>query len=161
MTKYGEYAVYETLHGLFKICYIDDAITYIKFATESDRSLDEKPTRLTDMAFKQLQEYFKGERKAFDLPLLFIGTEFQKKVWRALCEIPYGETRSYKQIAIAVGNPKASRAIGMANNKNPITVVVPCHRVVGSNGSLVGYAGGLERKTAFLDIESNNLFNNV
>ncbi len=157
MTNYGKYAVYETLYGLFKICYKDDAITYVKFATPADRSSEEEPTELSDMAYNQLQEYFKGERKEFDLPLLFLGTDFQKSVWRALCNIPYGQTRSYKEIAIAVGNPKASRAIGMANNRNPITIVVPCHRVVGSNGSLVGYAGGLERKTAFLEIESKNL----
>ncbi len=155
MTQNGKFAVYQTLHGLFKICYHDDAITYIKFASHADRSPDEKPCELTQKAFDQLQEYFKGERQEFDLPLRFIGTEFQKKVWRALCDIPYGHTRSYKQIAAAVGNPKASRAVGMANNKNPLTIVVPCHRVIGSDGSLTGYAGGLERKTAFLELEKS------
>lgn len=84
------------------------------------------------------------------------GTEFQKKVWKQLTYIPYGETRTYKEIAVAIGNPKASRAVGMANNKNPITIVVPCHRVVGSNGKMVGYAGGLDMKKKLLDLEKRN-----
>jgi methylated-DNA-[protein]-cysteine S-methyltransferase len=101
----------------------------------------------------QLAEYFAGDREEFDLPLEPHGTEFQLAVWRALAEIPYGETRSYGQIADAVGRPKAARAVGMANNKNPIAVIVPCHRVIGAGGALVGYAGGLERKTWLLDHE--------
>jgi methylated-DNA-[protein]-cysteine S-methyltransferase len=105
-------------------------------------------------ALSQLTEYFAGEREEFDLPLDPQGTEFQLAVWRALTEIPYGETRSYGQIAEAVGRPKAARAVGMANNKNPIAVIVPCHRVIGAGGALVGYAGGLERKTLLLELES-------
>lgn len=105
-------------------------------------------------AEKQLQEYFSGARKQFDLPLTPVGTQFQHAVWDALCAIPYGETRTYAQIAAAIGNPKACRAVGMANNRNPIAILIPCHRVVGANGSLTGYAGGLDAKKALLALES-------
>lgn len=98
----------------------------------------------------QLEEYFAGDRNHFDLPLEPEGTEFQRSVWTALTEIPYGETRSYGEIAAEVGRPKAARAVGMANNRNPIAVIVPCHRVIGAGGALVGYAGGIERKTWLL-----------
>ncbi len=110
-------------------------------------------TELLKEAAEQLVEYLDGFRKTFDLPLNPQGTEFQKKVWNALCDIPYGETRSYKQIAEAVGNHKASRAVGMANNRNPIMIFIPCHRVIGSNGSLVGYGGGLDMKEKLLLLE--------
>lgn len=102
---------------------------------------------------KQLNEYFAGQRQVFDLPLDFEGTEFQQKVWQALLAIPFGETRSYKQIAEQVGNVKAVRAVGAANGKNPISIIAPCHRVVGANGKLVGFAGGLENKDILLKIE--------
>lgn len=102
---------------------------------------------------KQFTEYEKGIRKVFDLPLHIKGTEFQKKVWNALLEIPYGETRSYQEIAIQIGNPKAVRAVGGACNRNPIGIIVPCHRVVGKNGSLTGYAGGLDYKKLLLEKE--------
>ena len=105
---------------------------------------------------KQLDEYFAGKRETFDLPLAPKGTEFQQKVWNALKEIPYGETRTYGEIAAAIGNPKAARAVGMANNKNPIGILIPCHRVVGANGKLVGYAGGMEKKEFLLELERNN-----
>lgn len=101
----------------------------------------------------QFTEYEKGARKSFDLPLHIIGTEFQKKVWAALLEIPYGETRSYQEIAIRIGNPKAVRAVGGACNRNPIGIIIPCHRVVGKNGSLTGYAGGLDYKKMLLEHE--------
>ena len=101
----------------------------------------------------QLLAYFAGERRAFDLPLSTRGTPFQEKVWRVLRDIPYGETRSYRQVAEAIGAPKAARAVGMANNRNPIPILIPCHRVVGKDGRLVGYAGGLERKRYLLDLE--------
>ena len=101
----------------------------------------------------QLDEYFRGERKTFDLPLAPKGTDFQKKVWNVLQKIPYGETRTYGEIAAAVGNPKAARAVGMANNKNPIGIIIPCHRVVGANGKLVGYAGGMDKKEWLLQLE--------
>ena len=102
---------------------------------------------------KQLEEYFAGKRKQFDLPLAPKGTDFQKRVWKALTDIPYGETRTYGKIAAAVGSPKAARAVGMANNKNPIGIIIPCHRVVGADGKLVGYAGGMEKKEWLLNLE--------
>ncbi|GAL37931.1 methylated-DNA-protein-cysteine methyltransferase [Vibrio maritimus] len=107
-------------------------------------------------AENELREYFAGERQAFTLPLAAIGTEFQRKVWKALCEIPYGEAISYQELAHRVGNPKAVRAVGTANGKNPLSIVVPCHRVVGKDGKLSGYAGGVERKLRLLNLESDN-----
>ncbi len=103
--------------------------------------------------FTQLTEYFEGKRKSFDIPLHLVGTAFQQSVWKALTDIPYGEVCSYKDIAVAVGNDKASRAVGMANNKNPVAIIVPCHRVLGANGALVGYASGLQVKSTLLGIE--------
>lgn len=108
---------------------------------------------LLKKAVKQLDEYFAGKRKKFDLPLSMKGTEFQQKVWEALRAIPYGETRSYGDIAKAIGKPKAARAVGMANNRNPVSIIVPCHRVIGANGSLVGYGGGLKAKEFLLKLE--------
>lgn len=105
---------------------------------------------------RQLLEYFQGKRKCFDIPLDFAGTEFQQKVWQALLEIPFGETRSYKQIAEQIGNAKAVRAVGAANGKNPISIIAPCHRVIGSTGKLVGFAGGLDKKEILLNIEKLN-----
>ena len=102
----------------------------------------------------QLQAYFAGELREFDLPLAAAGTAFQQRVWRALCDIPYGETISYGELARRIGQPTASRAVGLANGQNPISIVVPCHRVIGANGSLTGYGGGLERKRWLLAHES-------
>lgn len=102
---------------------------------------------------QQLNEYFQGHRTQFELALDFAGTDFQQKVWQALLTIPFGETRSYKQIAEQIGNVKAVRAVGAANGKNPISIIAPCHRVVGANGKLVGFAGGLENKDTLLKIE--------
>ena len=102
---------------------------------------------------RQLDEYFSGKRKTFSIPLDFNGTDFQKAVWNALLTIPYGETRSYGEIAVQLGNPKAVRAVGAANGKNPISIIAPCHRVIGSNGKLTGFAGGLEAKSLLLRLE--------
>ena len=102
---------------------------------------------------KQLNEYFAGKRQQFDLPLDFEGTEFQQKVWQALLTIPFGQTRSYRDIAQQVGNVKAVRAVGAANGKNPISIIAPCHRVVGANGKLIGFAGGLDNKEILLKLE--------
>jgi methylated-DNA-[protein]-cysteine S-methyltransferase len=113
---------------------------------------DKKHAVLAD-AERQLKEYFAGTRNRFDLPLDFTGTPFQKKVWQALCRIPFGETRSYADIAKEVGSPKAVRAVGSANGKNPISIVAPCHRVIGKNGKLTGFAGGLEVKAFLLRLE--------
>lgn len=103
---------------------------------------------------RQLTEYFAGKRTQFELPLEAWGTEFQMKVWRALRDIPFGQTRSYLDLARVVGSPKASRAVGIANGKNPLSIIVPCHRVVGSDGALTGFAGGLETKAKLLDLEA-------
>jgi len=108
---------------------------------------------LLEPARRQLTEYFAGERTAFDLPLRPAGAPFQLRVWEALRRIPYGETASYGEIARELGHPTAARAVGAANGRNPIAIVVPCHRVIGANGSLTGYAGGLECKRALLDLE--------
>ena len=104
-------------------------------------------------AVEQLESYFAGDRMEFDLELDLVGTEFQRRVWAALLTIPYGETRSYGQIATQIGSPGAFRAVGLANGHNPIGIIVPCHRVIGSNGSLTGYGGGLDRKRALLALE--------
>ena len=110
-------------------------------------------TPLTEEVYRQLQEYWSGKRRAFDFPYELRGTEFQKKVWAALETIPYGQTCTYGDIARMVGSPKAVRAVGAANGKNPIWIAVPCHRVVGGNGTLTGYAGGIERKRRLLEME--------
>jgi methylated-DNA-[protein]-cysteine S-methyltransferase len=115
---------------------------------------EESPTHpvLTATA-RQLGEYFAGTRKAFDVPLDFLGTDFQQKVWRALLTIPFGETRSYAQIAKQIGHPAAVRAVGAANGRNPIPIIAPCHRVIGSNGDLTGFGGGLPMKAHLLTLE--------
>jgi methylated-DNA-[protein]-cysteine S-methyltransferase len=105
---------------------------------------------------RQLQEYFAGQRNVFDLPLDFAGTEFQKKVWQALLSIPYGQTRSYRDIAEQIGNIKAVRAVGAANGKNPISIIAPCHRVIGRSGKLIGFAGGLDKKEILLNLEQKH-----
>lgn len=104
-------------------------------------------------AVEQLQAYFAGDLTSFDLDLELVGTDFQRRVWAALLTIPYGQTASYGQIAAQIGSPAASRAVGLANGHNPISIIVPCHRVVGANGSLTGYGGGLDRKRTLLDLE--------
>lgn len=151
----NKYAYYYFEFGILKIGYTDTTIIFLKRVDQIDT--DNVPSILSDLAFNQVCEYLKGNRKSFDFPYEFQGTDFQKKVWHALCDIPYGETRSYKQIAEAVNSPKACRAVGMANNKNPITIAVPCHRVIGTNGKLIGYAGGIDMKRALLELEKIEL----
>ena len=112
-------------------------------------------TPLIKKAASQLAEYFAGRRRKFDLPLSPEGTEFQRSVWQALQSIPFGETRSYGNIAAQIGNPKACRAVGMANNRNPIVIIIPCHRVIGQDGSLTGYGGGIDIKQYLLDMEKS------
>lgn len=119
----------------------------------SEPACGEGRTGLTDKVFQQITEYLNGQRREFDFPYLLRGTEFQQKVWRALCAIPYGETRTYGEIAAQVGSPKAYRAVGMVNHQNPILIAVPCHRVIGVNGKLVGYGSGLDMKEALLQLE--------
>lgn len=131
----------------------DGFLTDLFFGTEVPSSWVAEETPLLRSARAQLEEYFAGARRAFDLPLAPAGTAFQQSVWRALQGIPYGETRSYKDIAHIVGRPRGMQAVGQANGHNPISIVIPCHRVVGSDGSLTGYAGGLPVKKGLLELE--------
>lgn len=131
-----------------EINFDEQGIVGMSFVDNIDASID-----LNSDIQKQLTEYEKGSRKVFDLPLHLKGTEFQLKVWNALLEIPYGETRSYQQIAQRIGQPKALRSVGGACNRNPIGMIVPCHRVIGKNGKLTGYAGGLFYKELLLNHE--------
>jgi methylated-DNA-[protein]-cysteine S-methyltransferase len=127
----------------------DDALTGVRFAGGGR----DDPTPVLSAAAAQLEEYFAGERTGFDLPLRPAGTAFQRRVWDALLEIPYGETISYTELAARIGAPAAVRAAGAANGRNPLSIVVPCHRVVGSKGVLTGYGGGLAAKRWLLDLE--------
>lgn len=145
---------YNCPFGYFKIGCTESAVVSIEIVKTCGN--ENRTTALSDEVFKQLNEYLDGKRKTFDLPLKISGTPFQQKVYKALCEIPYGETRSYKEIAAEIGKPKACRAVGMANNKNPIVIAVPCHRVIGANGSLVGYGCGLDMKKYLLELEAKN-----
>lgn len=147
----NDYAVYPFPFGQLKIGYRDNAVTLLMRTSEPVRV--EGRTPLTDLVYQQVTEYLNGQRREFDFPYTLQGTEFQRKVWRALCDIPYGETRTYGEIAAAVGSPKAYRAVGMANHNNPILLAVPCHRVIGANGKLVGYGCGLDMKEALLQLE--------
>lgn len=145
------HAYYPQERGAIQIGYRDGVVLLIAYA---DR-VGEKNERsaFSDQAYRQIDEYLKGKRKAFDFPFLAQGSGFQEKVWDALCRIPYGQTRSYGQIAREIGAPNACRAVGMACRENPIALVIPCHRVVGSGGKLTGYAGGLDRKEFLLALE--------
>ena len=118
----------------------------------SDMELKENVSKNKGVV-KQLKEYFSGTRKDFDLPLHLIGTEFQKLVWRQLCRVPFGQTASYKEIAEKIGKPKAMRAVGQANHRNPIPIIIPCHRIIGTNGHLVGFGAGLDKKQFLLSHE--------
>ena len=143
---------YETDLGIIGIRDNNNAITEV-FYSKSKINDYLKETPLIRECFNQLKEYFQGTRREFTIPIEAEGSEFQKKVWKALLDIPYGQTRTYKEIAIAIGNEKACRAVGMANNRNPISIIIPCHRVIGANGKLVGYGGGLDIKEKLLNIE--------
>jgi methylated-DNA-[protein]-cysteine S-methyltransferase len=132
------------LHGL----HMQDGRKPVRIAPQWERSA----APFTDVR-AQLREYFAGARLTFDTPLAIDGTQFECRVWRALQDIPYGETVSYGEIARRIGQPSASRAVGLANGRNPIAVIVPCHRVIGANGTLTGYGGGLERKRLLLELE--------
>lgn len=130
----------------------EEAVTGI-YLNVKEKSGDCRENTVTERARQELAEYFARERKQFTVPVRMEGTAFQKAVWTALQEIPYGETRSYGEIARAIGNPKASRAVGNANNKNRIPILIPCHRVIGADGSLVGFGGGLPIKETLLALE--------
>ena len=146
-------AVYKSPVGELLIVCTETALLSLGVRKVQESAEDKENNPVVQQTIKELEEYFAGNRKVFTVPLDLRGTEFQKKVWEALREIPYGETRSYKEIAEKIGNPKASRAVGMANHRNPIGIVVPCHRVVGANGKLTGYAGGIPMKQALLELE--------
>ncbi|GHA04935.1 methylated-DNA--[protein]-cysteine S-methyltransferase [Oceanisphaera arctica] len=139
--------------GLISISTSTDAITELRFGDDVDQAVA-PVTLLQQSACRQLTEYFEGRRRVFELPLAPRGTPFQQGVWQALQTIPHGERRSYKDIAGLIGNPKAMRAVGLANGRNPISIIIPCHRVIGASGKLVGYASGLERKSWLLQLEA-------
>lgn len=148
---------YETKIGKIGIVQNNEKITNIYTSDKlPSEGIEVIETPLIIEAANQLKDYLSGKRKSFDFPIDPKGTEFQKKVWKELQNTAYGETLSYKDIAERIGNPKASRAIGMANNKNPILIIIPCHRIIGKNGSLVGYAAGLDMKKQLLDMEKEN-----
>ena len=154
------YCYFETPIGELLLAGDDDGLAMIGFPQgsmrrdpESDWIYNEKPLA---SACQQLGEYFSGKRKSFDLPLQFDGTEFQVSVLKALQDIPYGETVSYGEIARRIGKPKAVRAVGAANGRNPLPIVLPCHRVIGSSGDLTGFGGGLDTKEALLRLEAEH-----
>lgn len=145
---------YEFGIGRIGIAEDEGKITNVYFADDKmprDMQLCETP--VLKEAAEQLKSYFAGELKEFTLPLAPSGTDFMRQVWAALCEIPYGKTATYGEIAEKIGRPKAARAVGLANNRNPIPIFIPCHRVIGADGSLTGYRGGLEMKKILLDLE--------
>jgi methylated-DNA-[protein]-cysteine S-methyltransferase len=148
-TPVGALTLVASDKGLAAVLWQDDKPGRVRL----DIGAEDKKHKILAEAERQLLEYFAGKRDAFSLPLDFHGTPFQKKVWAALCQIPFGETRSYADIAKQVGSPKAVRAVGSANGKNPISIIAPCHRVIGKNGKLTGFAGGLEVKAFLLGLE--------
>ncbi len=150
----------ETMVGPLLIAGDQQGLRFLTFSKQGKLPKPDPDWQLSDRQLRepirQLQAYFKGKLRQFDLPLAGEGTDFQKRVWKALCDVPYGQTASYGEIAAAIGQPTASRAVGMANGRNPISIIVPCHRIIGSNGRLVGYGGGLDRKTSLLKLEGVN-----
>lgn len=142
-------AVYESPVGRLVIKANGEAVTHVLFGGAAEN----KPNAVTEQCARELSEYFAGKRKSFSVKLAPEGSPFRKDVWAALCGIPYGETISYAQLAKDIGKPKAVRAVGGANHHNPISIIVPCHRVIGADGSLTGYGGGLEAKKFLLDLE--------
>lgn len=150
---------YESPIGVIEITGTHEAITAILFSENEEKKHDlqpKTPAVLVD-CYNQLDEYFNGTRQAFTIPYELEGTDFQRKVWNALTEIPYAGVQSYKDIAVSVGNEKAVRAVGSTNGKNKISIVIPCHRVIGSNGKMTGYAGGVWRKEWLLEHEKNGI----
>lgn len=139
--------------GSVTVGYEDDAVVSLKISPSA--GVSDNPSLFSDQVAAELQEYFDGKRIHFTFPLRLDGTDFQKAVWQELLRIPYGQTRTYSQIAAAIGRPKASRAVGIACSKNPIWIAVPCHRVIGKNNTLTGYAGGLDLKQKLLDLETS------
>ena len=151
----GKLTLVEEDDKLICIDFGDSTVSELNLGDNRSKNVNYEENFFLGNVKNQLDEYFEGKRKTFDIVLDPKGTEFQRKVWDKLMNIPYGQTASYKDIAVKVGNDKASRAIGMANNKNPIPIIIPCHRVVGSSGKMVGYAGGLDIKESLLNLEKN------
>jgi methylated-DNA-[protein]-cysteine S-methyltransferase len=149
-------AYYSSPIGAVEIVSDENSIKELSFVEKAMENDLQAVPKVLQSALQQIEEYFKGKRSVFDLKLKAEGTEFQQKVWQSLIEVPYGETACYGDIAAAVGNRKSSRAVGGANNKNKIAIIIPCHRIVGADGSLTGYAGGLWRKEWLLEHEKNN-----
>ena len=148
---------HHTAIGRIGIAEDNGSITNLFFETDTvPQYVEMCETELIKEAFRQLEAFLAGELKSFSLPLAPRGTEFMRAVWKILREVPYGKTTSYKDIAIASGNPKAARAVGMANNKNPIPLLIPCHRIIGTDGKLVGYRGGLDVKRKLLELEGRH-----
>ena len=147
--------LYDSPIGTLKITETNGKITTLYPNREIDHSQhnSEQHSELLAEACRQLDEYFQGKRKNFNLPIGYAGTPFQERVWRELKNIPYGETRSYEDIAVQIGSPKAVRAVGQANNRNPILLMIPCHRVIHKNGDISGFACGIETKKYLLDLE--------
>lgn len=152
-TPVGPLTLVATDRALVAVLWPDEKMNRVKLPELETRS-DHPLLKRTE---KQLVEYFAGKRREFDLPLDSRGTEFQKKVWRGLSRIPFGETRSYRELARGVGKPQACRAVGAANSRNPLSIVVPCHRVIGADGSLTGFAGGTRTKAFLLRLEGVRL----
>jgi methylated-DNA-[protein]-cysteine S-methyltransferase len=155
------YSWFESPIGPLLLAGSDDGLRLVSFsagrhAKEVDPQWQEDPGAFEEVV-GQLKAYFAGQRTSFELPLVLVGTDFQKKVWMALREIPYGKTVSYKELAGAIGRPKAVRAVGAANGANPIPIIIPCHRVIGNDGSLTGFGGGLPLKKKLLELESRQL----
>ncbi len=140
--------------GTLTLQFNEQALEAIHFGDVEIEGYEIMQTPLSDRTVLELEEYFEGKREVFTIPLSLQGTPFQKQVWEILKEIPIGETRTYKDIAQLIGHEKAYRAVGMANNKNKIPIIIPCHRVIGSSGKMVGYAGGLEIKETLLKLEA-------
>jgi methylated-DNA-[protein]-cysteine S-methyltransferase len=145
---------YDTKIGKIIVEAEDNHIVKVSFSHTNAGNMEETP--LIKNAYAQIAEYLNGQRKVFDLPLRFLGTKFQNTVWRALLKIPYGETRSYKEISKTIGEKQTYRAVGAACKQNPICIIIPCHRVIGTNGNLTGYAGGINIKETLLQIEREN-----
>lgn len=142
---------YDTKIGVVEITEEDGFITGVSLC--NDIGNNNLETELTRKAYKEITEYLDGKRKDFDLPIRLKGTDFQKSVWNALSKIPYGSTKTYKDTAIAVNNKNAARAIGSACHNNPVMIIIPCHRVIGADGSLTGFGGGIETKRFLLELE--------
>lgn len=156
------YKIYNFEIGRILIVENEDYIIKVEFLDEKNQFINkkygtEKETLLIKKTKKELMEYFDGKRKIFDIPIKLNGTDFQVKVWKELLKVPYGKTCTYLDIAKKIENPNASRAVGMANNKNKIQIIIPCHRVIGSNKKLIGYAGGIKVKEKLLKLEKDNL----